>query len=94
MHGGGVAGALRRAAGEQWQRESFKYIREHGPIDVLFKFFVFLKKNSNFFFQTGKIGITGAGQLNCTIVVHAVGPVWKDGHHNEIRDVNISKKQF
>ena len=44
--------------------------------------------------QTGKIGITGAGQLNCTIVVHAVGPVWKDGHHNEIRDVNISKKQF
>jgi O-acetyl-ADP-ribose deacetylase (regulator of RNase III) len=33
--------------------------------------------------QTGEVGVTTAGNLNAKIVIHAVGPMWKDGTHGE-----------
>lgn len=32
---------------------------------------------------TGGVAITGAGQLPCRAVIHAVGPVWHGGHQGE-----------
>ena len=33
--------------------------------------------------ETGNAKITGAYQLPCKYVIHAVGPVWQGGHHHE-----------
>lgn len=33
--------------------------------------------------QTGKAVITRGGNLKARYVIHAVGPVWRDGNHNE-----------
>jgi len=32
---------------------------------------------------TGDVAVTGAGALPCTAVIHAVGPVWQGGAHDE-----------
>lgn len=32
---------------------------------------------------TGRAVITGAGNLKAKYVIHAVGPIWKGGNHNE-----------
>lgn len=32
---------------------------------------------------TGQVAVTGAGSLSCRYVIHAVGPVWRDGRQNE-----------
>jgi len=32
---------------------------------------------------TGGVAITGAGQLPCRAVIHAVGPIWHGGHEDE-----------
>ena len=33
--------------------------------------------------DTGNAKLTGAGNLPCKYVIHAVGPRWKDGKHGE-----------
>ena len=33
--------------------------------------------------RTGDAVISGAGQLAAQYVIHAVGPIWKGGHHDE-----------
>ena len=33
--------------------------------------------------DTGSAKLTGAGELPCKYVIHAVGPRWKDGRHGE-----------
>ncbi|RMF84735.1 MAG: macro domain-containing protein [Nitrospinota bacterium] len=32
---------------------------------------------------TGQVAVTGAGSLPARYVIHAVGPVWRDGKHDE-----------
>lgn len=40
-------------------------------------------RNSQGGCKTGEAVITNAGNLKSKYVIHAVGPVWKDGSHNE-----------
>ncbi len=56
-HGGGLAGAIVRAGGEEIQAES----REIAPVPV------------------GSARATSAGSLQCSWVIHAVGPRWGEG---------------
>jgi O-acetyl-ADP-ribose deacetylase (regulator of RNase III) len=60
--GGGVDGAIHRAAGPDLMRELAR--RYTGC-------------------PTGSAVITGAGRLNARYVIHAVGPRWRDGRHDE-----------
>jgi len=60
--GGGVDGAIHRAAGPELLRELTE--RYTGC-------------------PTGSAVITGAGRLQARHVIHAVGPRWRDGHHDE-----------
>jgi putative ATPase len=32
---------------------------------------------------TGHVAVTGAGRLAATYIIHAVGPIWDNGQHNE-----------
>ncbi len=60
--GGGVDGAVHRAAGPELMRELGE--RYDGC-------------------ATGSAVITGAGRLQARHVIHAVGPRWRDGSHDE-----------
>ncbi|HUZ84407.1 MAG TPA: O-acetyl-ADP-ribose deacetylase, partial [Gaiellales bacterium] len=60
--GGGVDGAVHRAAGPELMREL--KARYRGC-------------------PTGSAVITGAGRLPARYVIHAVGPRWRDGDHDE-----------
>eukprot|EP01116_Phalansterium_solitarium_P021987 TRINITY_DN7084_c0_g1_i1.p1 TRINITY_DN7084_c0_g1~~TRINITY_DN7084_c0_g1_i1.p1 ORF type:complete len:515 (-),score=121.67 TRINITY_DN7084_c0_g1_i1:321-1865(-) len=66
-HGGGVAGAIRRAGGPVIQRESDAWVRQNGTL------------------RDGDVAVTGAGEMLAGCVIHAVGPIWRDGTHNEAR---------
>lgn len=65
MGGGGVDGAIHRAAGPALM-EACKQVRQQQGTC-----------------PTGHAVITGAGNLAAKAVVHAVGPVWRDGNQHE-----------
>ena len=63
--GGGVDGAIHRAAGPELLKAGRKYVEEHGPL------------------KTGEAVITPGFNLKARYVIHTVGPIYKDGKHNE-----------
>ena len=67
LGGGGVDGAIHRAAGRELFDECLKLVEglpEHRG-------------------KTGEAYLTGAGQLPCKYVIHTPGPVYHDGKHVE-----------
>ena len=67
LGGGGVDGAIHRAAGRQLLDECLKLVEglpEHKG-------------------KTGEAYITGAGKLPCKYVIHTPGPVYYGGKHGE-----------
>lgn len=65
LGGGGVDGAIHRAAGAALLAECRRIRETRGPC------------------PPGDAVITGAGRLPAKHVIHAVGPVWRDGTHGE-----------
>jgi len=66
-HGSGVAGALRRAGGAQFQRDSDEWVAANGTLDEG---------------QVAVTG-PGNGVLRCKFVAHAVGPIYRAAQHDE-----------
>lgn len=65
IRGGGVDGAIHRAAGPAMRRELDAIQEREGGC------------------PTGSAVITGAGNLPARFVIHAVGPVYRDGRQGE-----------
>ena len=42
--------------------------------------------------STGKVFVSSGGSLPCKVVIHTVGPMWKDGCSNEDRYLKIAVK--
>ena len=68
MGGGGVDGAIHRAAGPQLLEECMKIAEERRPGSPC---------------PAGEAVITGAYRLPCKHVIHTVGPVWHGGKAGE-----------
>jgi O-acetyl-ADP-ribose deacetylase len=63
--GGGVDGAIHRAAGYRLVEECARIRIKQGGI------------------PPGEAVITGAGDMKCKFIIHAVGPVWVNGYNFE-----------
>jgi len=63
LGGGGVDGAIHRAAGPALLEECRKIRRDRYPDGL----------------PAGEAVITAAGRMNCSRVIHTVGPVWNGG---------------
>ena len=70
MGGGGVDGAIHRAAGPELLAECRRIAEEK-------------RRQGKSPCQTGEAVITGAGRLPCRFVIHTVGPVWHGGGQGE-----------
>jgi O-acetyl-ADP-ribose deacetylase (regulator of RNase III) len=68
MGGGGVDGAIHRAAGPELLAECRKIAAARRPESPC---------------PAGEAVITGAGRLPCKRVIHTVGPVWQGGGRGE-----------
>ncbi|GAB1599117.1 hypothetical protein Ahia01_000188900, partial [Argonauta hians] len=42
--------------------------------------------------QTGDVVSTGSGNLKCKTIIHAVGPIWKNGTQNELYYLDLTVK--
>ena len=67
LGGGGVDGAIHRAAGQELFEECLKLVES-------------LPGHRG---KTGQAYLTGAGRLPCKYVIHTPGPVYQDGRHGE-----------
>ena len=67
LGGGGVDGAIHRAAGHELYEECLRMVER-------------LPGRRG---ETGQAYLTGAGRLPCKYVIHTPGPVYRDGKHGE-----------
>jgi O-acetyl-ADP-ribose deacetylase (regulator of RNase III) len=70
MGGGGVDGAIHRAAGPELLAECCRIAGARRPEAAC---------------PTGEAALTGAGRLPCKAVIHTAGPVWSGGGCGEAR---------
>jgi len=68
MGGGGVDGAIHRAAGPALLEECMRIVKERSPDNPC---------------PAGDAVITGAGKLTAKHVIHTVGPIWHGGVNGE-----------
>jgi len=68
IHGGGVAAAIARKGGSEFQADSNQLIKEHGSIPTG---------------SAVAQKVSSSSLLKCKYVIHAIGPIYQDGKQNE-----------